>query len=136
MSDYVPPLQDMLAALRSSANLDGLLSLPAFADCDLELTESVLTEAGKLASEVVAPLNQIGDRQGSVLENGVVRTPDGWRDAYGHFVDGGWNGLSHPTDHGGQGLPQVLAMAVQEMLHGANMAFGLCPLLNQGAVEL
>ncbi len=136
MADFVPPIEDMLATLRSSANLDGLLALPAFADCDLELTESVLTEAGKLASEVVAPLNQIGDRQGSVLENGVVRTPDGWKEAYGHFVEGGWNGLSHAPDHGGQGLPQVLAMAVQEMLHGANMAFGLCPLLNQGAVEL
>lgn len=136
MADYVAPIEDMLTTLRSSADLDGLLSLPAFSDFDLELTESVLSEAGKLASEVVAPLNQIGDRQGSVLENGVVRTPDGWREAYGHFVDGGWNGLSHSPAHGGQGLPQVLAMAVQEMLHGANMAFGLCPLLNQGAVEL
>jgi len=136
MADYFPPTDDMLAALRTSANLGELLTLPAFNEIDLELAESVLVEASRLASEVVAPLNQVGDKQGSVLENGVVRTPDGWSDAYSQYVDGGWNGLAHNVEHGGQGLPQVLAMAVQEMWHGANMAFGLCPLLNQGAVEL
>ena len=136
MVEFSPPVDDMMAALRTSANFDELLSLPAFAEYDLELAESVLTEASKLAGDVFSPLNTIGDRQGSVLENGVVRTPDGWREAYSQYVDGGWNGLAHDVDHGGQGLPQVLAMAVQEMWHGANMAFGLCPLLNQGAVEL
>ena len=96
---------------------------------------AVLEEAGKLASQVLAPLNQTGDRQGSRLVDDVVHTPEGWKDAYRQFIEGGWNGLSLEPEYGGQGLPWLLAMAVQEMWHSANMSFGLCPMLTQAAVE-
>jgi alkylation response protein AidB-like acyl-CoA dehydrogenase len=96
----------------------------------------VFEGAGRLAGEVLAPLQRVGDREGSRLENGLVRTPSGWREAYAAFVAGGWNGLPFAAEIGGQGLPWTVASAVQELWHGANTAFGLCPLLTQGAVEL
>ncbi|HEY8189981.1 MAG TPA: acyl-CoA dehydrogenase, partial [Micavibrio sp.] len=92
-------------------------------------------EAGKLARDVLAPLNQTGDRNGNTLKDGVVATAPGFKDAYRQYRDGGWNAVPFPPGHGGQGLPWALAYAIQELWQSANMSFGLCPLLNQGAVE-
>jgi alkylation response protein AidB-like acyl-CoA dehydrogenase len=135
MTDYRAPLSDMSFVLQHLAGLDALAALPGCEAAEMDLVEAVLGEAGRLAAEVVAPLNRTGDLQGSVLENGAVRTPDGFREAYRRFVDGGWNALPFDPGYGGQGLPWCVAMAVQEMWQSANMAFALCPLLNQGAVD-
>ena len=135
MSGYRPPVADMMAALTTAADLDRLTRLPAFAECDAALIESVLNEAARLAAEEIAPLDRGFDTQGVRLENGAVFTPPGMKEAYARYVAGGWNGLAADPAHGGQGLPHVVGMAVQEMWHGASMAFGLCPLLNQGAIE-
>jgi 3-(methylthio)propanoyl-CoA dehydrogenase len=135
MSEYRPPIQEMRFLLDEIAGLPELSRLPAFAHAEPELVAAVLEQASKLASEVLAPLNQSGDREGSVLENGIVRTPKGFREAYGQFVAGGWSGAAADTENGGQGLPRVLATVLTEMWNAANMSFGLCPLLSQGAIE-
>ncbi len=97
--------------------------------------EAILEEAGKFASEVLAPLNAVGDREGCRLENGVVRTPTGSKEAYRGFAEGGWNAVAFDPDYGGQGMPWVLTSALQEIWNAADMAFSLCPLLTQGAIE-
>ncbi len=136
MSDYRAPLDEMRFVLSEVAGLGRIAELEPFTEATPELVEAVLEQAGKLAAEEIAPLNHKGDLQGSVFENGVVRTPEGFKAAYDHYVAGGWNALPFEPDYGGQGLPWALAIAVQEMWNSANMAFALCPLLNQGAVEL
>lgn len=133
---YTAPLKDMRFVLRHLAGLPGLLSLPAFRDYDMETLDAVLEEAAKLAQDVIAPLNAVGDKAGARAENGVVRMPEGFKAAYDAFSAGGWNGVPFPTDLGGGGLPWTMAIATQEMVTSANMAFSLCPLLNQGAVEM
>ncbi|HEX6094084.1 MAG TPA: acyl-CoA dehydrogenase [Dongiaceae bacterium] len=132
---YTAPVRDMLFTLDAVAGIGDLARLPVYHEVTPDLTASVLEEAGRFAGEVLAPLNRTGDIQGSRLENGVVRTPDGFADAYRQFCDGGWNGLPFDPAFGGQGLPWVLGSAVQEMWDGANMAFGLCPLLTKAAVD-
>jgi alkylation response protein AidB-like acyl-CoA dehydrogenase len=136
MTDYAAPLAEMRFVLDELADLPGLARLPGYEEASPDLAEAVLEEAGKLAAEVLAPLNQPGDLAGSVYENGVVRTPAGFKEAYAQYVESGWNALPFEPEHGGQGLPWALAIAVQEMWNAANMSFALCPLLNQGAVEL
>ena len=133
---YAAPLKDMRFVLDHVAELDQLARLPGGDVAHPELVGQILEEAGKLASEELAPLNVRGDREGSVLENGIVRTPQGWREAYRKYVDGGWNSVPFDPDFGGQGVPWLVATAVNEMWQSANMAFALCPLLNMGAVEL
>ncbi|MDH3695210.1 MAG: acyl-CoA dehydrogenase family protein, partial [Gammaproteobacteria bacterium] len=132
---YIAPTHDMEFVLNELADLNGVAALPGYGDATPDLVSAVLEEAGKLASEVLAPLNRIGDEQGSKLEGEVVKTPHGWKEAYEQFIAGGWNGLAFSPDLGGQGLPWLVATAVQEMWHAANMSFGLCPLLTQGAIE-
>ena len=122
---YAAPLADMRFAVETLAGLG-----------DPELADAILKEAARFAETVLAPLNQPTDRTGSRLENGVVRTPPGFREAYAQYVAGGWNGLSAPPEHGGQGLAQSLAVPVAEMWSSAAMSFALCPLLNWGALEL
>ncbi|MEM1390501.1 MAG: acyl-CoA dehydrogenase [Pseudomonadota bacterium] len=131
---YAAPVEDMKFVLEHIAGLDGSAEL-ASDDIDLELVTSVLEEAGKLANDVIAPLNQIGDRFGAKLTGEGIESAPGFAEAYNMFRDGGWMGLSVPEAYGGQGLPKVLGLAVMEMLHGANMAFGLCPMLSFGAIE-
>ncbi len=97
--------------------------------------EAILNEAGRLAADVLAPLNRVGDRHGATLSGGAVTTAPGFADAYRAFVDGGWNGLAADPDHGGQGLPQLLGAAATEIWNGANLAFSLCPLLTAGGIE-
>ena len=136
MVSYIPPVQDMRFALDTMVGLESIAALPGYEDASAELVDAVLEEAARLATEVIAPVNQEGDQQGAVFENGVVRTPDAFKSAYAQYRDGGWNALPFDPDFGGQGLPWCVAMPVQEMWQSASMAFGLCPLLNQGAVEL
>jgi 3-(methylthio)propanoyl-CoA dehydrogenase len=135
VTDYIAPLADMRFALHEIAGIGEIASLPGCEQASDDLVDAVLEEAGKLAGGVLAPLNRGGDEQGSRLENGVVRTPEGFKDAYRHYVEGGWNALPFAPEHGGQGLPIAVATAVAEMWNSANMSFALCPLLNVGAVE-
>ena len=135
MTDYAAPLADMRFALAELAGMGEIAGLPGCEQATPDLVDAVLEEAGKLAGGVLAPLNRVGDQQGSRLENGVVRTPDGFKDAYAKYVEGGWNALPFEIEHGGQGLPMALSTAVLEMWNSANMGFALCPLLNVGAVE-
>jgi alkylation response protein AidB-like acyl-CoA dehydrogenase len=135
MTDYVAPLAEMRFALDETVGLDAIAKLPGFEDATAELVEQVLAEAGKFAAGVLAPLNRIGDEEGSRLENGAVVTPKGFREAYHAFAEGGWNSVPFEAEWGGQGLPWSVAIAVQEMWSSANMAFSLCPLLTQGAIE-
>jgi alkylation response protein AidB-like acyl-CoA dehydrogenase len=136
LAEYAAPLADMRFVLKELAGLDEIATLPGFDGAAPDLVDAVLEQAAKLAREVLAPLNTVGDREPSRLENGVVRTPPGWKEAYRQYVDGGWNALPFEPEHGGQGLPWALAIAVAEMWNAANMGFALCPLLNVGAVEL
>jgi 3-(methylthio)propanoyl-CoA dehydrogenase len=124
---YAAPLADMRLVLDTLGGLD-----PDTA----EVADAVLGEAAKFAENELAPLNRVGDEIGSVLENGVVRTPPGFRGAYRQFVDGGWNGIACPPEIGGQGLPQALAAPLTEMWNSACMGWALCPLLNHGALEM
>ena len=124
---YAAPLADMRLVL------DTLGDLPADA---AEVADAVLEEAAKFAENELAPLNRVGDEIGSVLENGVVRTPPGFREAYRKYVEAGWNAVHSPTEIGGQGLPQALAVTLTEMWNSACMGWALCPLLNHGALEM
>ena len=124
---YAAPLADMRLVLDTLGNL---------APDTAEIADAVLDEAAKFAENELAPLNRVGDEVGSVLENGVVRTPPGFREAYRTYIDGGWNGFSAPVKAGGQGLPQALAAPLTEMWNSACMGWALCPLLNHGAIEM
>jgi alkylation response protein AidB-like acyl-CoA dehydrogenase len=136
MTAYAAPLADMRFVIREIADLKAIRALPGYQEATDDLVDAILEEAGRLGAEVLSPLNASGDRQGCLWENGVVRTPDGFIQAYRQFVDGGWNGLAFPTEYGGQGLPFLLSTAVGEIWNAANMAFGLCPMLTQAAAEL
>src|SRR6266852_5271357 len=133
---YAAPVAEMRFVLEEVAQLEELARLPGYDSASPDLAEAILGEAAKLAGNELAPLNQPADRAGSVLENGVVRTPPGFREAYARYVEGGWNGLAFDPDYGGQGLPLALATPVAEMWNSACMSFALCPLLTVGAVEL
>ncbi len=135
MSEYHAPIEDMQFVLHNVAGLDQILELDEFQGMDRELITAILDESSKFSSNVLDPLNKVGDEHGSVCENSEVTTPPGWKEAYRQFVDGGWNGLSFDVERGGQGLPWLVATAVQEMWHSSNMSFGLCPLLTQGAIR-
>ncbi len=135
MMSYSAPIRDLTFAATELADLHGVCRLPGFEEVTAELLQSILEEAGKFAGEVLAPINWSGDQQGVRLENGQVRTADGWQEAYQQFIQGGWNGLPFATEVGGQGLPWLVATAVAEIWHAANMSFSLCPLLTQSAIE-
>ena len=128
MPDYNPPLTDMNFLL---TRVLGFQSDKA----DADTLAAILDEASKLAADVLAPLNVAGDRHGAKHKDGTVTTAPGFKEAYAQYRDGGWNAVPFAEDYGGQGLPWAVAFPVQEMWQAANMAFGLCPLLNQGAVE-
>jgi alkylation response protein AidB-like acyl-CoA dehydrogenase len=136
MSAYRAPLAEMRFVMNELAGLSQVATLPGYADADPETAAAILEEAAKFAADVLDPLNRPGDQQGSVRrDDGSVATPPGFRDAYWKFVEQGWNGLAKSPEYGGQGLPQLVASAVEEMWHASNMAFDLCPLLTQGAIE-
>lgn len=132
---YTPPVSDIAFALSHLAGLSDFEGHAAFESYEPDLIEPILDEAGKLARDVLAPLNQSGDKAGAVLTDAGVASAPGFAEAYKTFREGGWMGLSAPEEWGGQGLPKVLGLAVMEMFHGANMAFALCPMLSFGAIE-
>jgi alkylation response protein AidB-like acyl-CoA dehydrogenase len=133
---YKPPLEDIDFTLNQVLDLAALSKLNGFQHADPETVRGVLEEAGRFFSEVIAPLNASGDRQGSRLQaDGTVKTPDGFRAAYAKFVEAGWGGVHVDERWGGGGLPYTVGVVVQEMFKSANMAFSLCPLLTQAAIE-
>ena len=135
MDSYSAPLNDQLFVLRHLVDLEAVAALPGNEDFSPDLADAVLEEAGKLATEVLAPLNRQGDLDPARCADGVVTTSKGWQAAYRAFIDGGWNGLACAPEHGGQGLPRVVAALVEEIWNSANMAFTLCPMLTRGAIE-
>ncbi|MFT8420267.1 MAG: acyl-CoA dehydrogenase C-terminal domain-containing protein [Gluconacetobacter sp.] len=134
MQTYTPPLRDMKFVLTELHDFSRLTALEAFSEVDADLAETVLEEGGKFTSEVLLPLNMSGDREGCRLENGVVTTPHGFRDAYRQFCEGGWSALSAPPEYGGQGLPETIGMMLSEMICATNLSFGLYPGLTGGAM--
>ncbi len=132
---YSAPVNDIMFTLDEIAVLDGLKKSGAFPDLSGDLVAAILGEAAKFSNEVLAPLNRSGDLQGCTLKDGEVTTPDVFKDAYARFVEGGWQGLQFPAEHGGMGLPKALGAAVLEMMQSANMAFTLGPMLTFSAID-
>jgi 3-(methylthio)propanoyl-CoA dehydrogenase len=132
---YVAPVKDMLFCMKELAGLEALASLPGFEDAGLDTAQAVLTESSRYCGEVVDPLNWESDKHPAVWHDGVVTTSPGFKQAFRQFVDGGWQGLQHPTAFGGQGLPKTIGAACAEMLNSASLSFALCPLLTDGAIE-
>ncbi|MFM1766528.1 MAG: Acryloyl-CoA reductase, partial [Pseudomonadota bacterium] len=132
---YVAPLKDMLFNIEHLARIDQVAQMPGFEDAGLETAQAVLEECAKLNQDVIAPLNWEGDKNPSAFANGNVKTTPGFKEAFKQYGEGGWQGLQHPTDFGGQGLPKTIGAACGEMLNSANMSFALCPLLTDGAIE-
>lgn len=132
---YTAPIKDMLFAMEHLANLEQVAQIPGFEDAGLETAQAVLEESAKLCEGVVEPLNIAGDTQPSSFDSGKVTTTPGFKEAYQQFMEGGWQGLQHPTDFGGQGLPKTIGAACVEMLNASNISFALCPLLTDGAIE-
>ncbi len=134
MNDYRAPVQDMRFVMDEIARFGELSQLPGFEDATPDLADAVLDEAAKFTGEVLAPLNRLGDTHGCLLTAAGVTTPPGWKEAYQAFCAAGWNGITAPTEFGGQGLPDTLGVAVKEMVCSANLSFSLGPLLTTGAV--
>jgi len=132
---YVAPLKDMLFNLKYLADIEQIAQLPGFEDAGFETAQAVLEEAAKFNEGVLAPLNWEGDKNPSSWKDGVVTATPGFKQAFRQFADGGWQGLQHPVDFGGQGLPKTIGAACGEMQNSANMSFALCPLLTDGAIE-
>ncbi len=133
---YQAPVKDMLFNIQHLAGLETLTEqIPAFADFGLDTAAAVLEECAKLTQDVIAPLNFEGDKNPSSWKDGVVTTTPGFKQAFKAYAEGGWQGLVHPAEFGGQGAPKTIAAACNEMLQSANMSFALCPLLTDGAVE-
>ena len=132
---YRAPIKDMLFVMEHLAGLGRVAALPAFEDVGRETVEAVLDESAKLCEEVIAPLNAVGDTDPSRWAEGSVSATPGFKQAFALFGQGGWQGLGHPPSCGGQGLPKLVAAACSEMLQAANVSFGLCPMLTDGAIE-
>ena len=132
---YTAPVKDMLFAIEHLARIDQVAQIPGFEDAGLETAAAVLEECAKFNEGVVAPLSVAGDRDPSSFKDGVVTTTPGFKEAFRQFAEGGWQGLQHPADFGGQGLPKTIGAACGEMLNSANLSFALCPLLTDGAIE-
>jgi alkylation response protein AidB-like acyl-CoA dehydrogenase len=132
---YTAPLKDMLFDIEHLANIGEIARLPGFEDAGLETAQAVLEECARFNQDVIAPLNVAGDRNPSSFKDGEVTTTAGFKEAFAQYVSGGWQGLQHPADFGGQGLPKTIGAACGEMLNSANMSFALCPLLSDGAIE-
>jgi len=137
MTSYAAPLEDMRFLLQDMGGLEAVNRLAGLEEATPDLVDAILEEADKLARERLVPCNHPADRAGgATFENGVVRTPHGWTEAYTAFVEGGWNAVPFDPEFGGQGLPWLVAIAVQEIWQSANMSWALCPLLTQSGVEL
>ena len=132
---YTAPVKDMLFNMQHLANIEQIAQIPGFEDAGLDTAAAVLEECAKFTEGVLAPLNFEGDKNPSSWKDGVVTATPGFKDAFRQLTEGGWQGLQHPADFGGQGLPKTIGAACTEMLNSANMSFALCPLLTDGAIE-
>ena len=132
---YRAPVKDMLFVMRELAGIDAVAALPGFEDAGYDTAAAVLEECAKFNEGVVAPLNHEADKNPSFFKDGTVTTSAGFKQAFRQFAEGGWQGLQHPVDFGGQGLPKLIHAACSEMVNSANLSFALCPLLTDGAIE-
>jgi alkylation response protein AidB-like acyl-CoA dehydrogenase len=132
---YVAPVKDMMFCIKELAGLDEVAQLPGFEEAGVDTAQAVLEECARFNESVVAPLNRTGDTQPSAWKDGEVATTPGFKEAFRQFGEGGWQGLQHPTDFGGQNLPKTIGAACIEMINSANLSFALCPLLTDGAIE-
>jgi 3-(methylthio)propanoyl-CoA dehydrogenase len=132
---YIAPVKDMLFCMKELADLEAVARLPGFEEAGLDTAQAVLDECARFSQGVLAPLNREGDVHPSSFQDGVVTTTTGFKDAFRQFGAGGWQGLQHPGDFGGQGLPKTIGAACIEMINSANLSFSLCPLLTDGAIE-
>ncbi|CAN7485570.1 acyl-CoA dehydrogenase [Acidovorax sp. LjRoot117] len=132
---YIAPVKDMLFAIEHLARIEQIAQIPGFEDAGLDTAQAVLEECAKFNEGVLAPLNFEGDKNPSSWKDGVVTTTPGFKGAFRQYAEGGWQGLQHPADFGGQGLPKTIGAACIEMTNSANMSFALCPLLTDGAIE-
>ena len=132
---YKAPLKDMLFGIQHLAHIDQIAQIPGFEDAGYDTAEAVLQECAKFTEGVLSPLNWDGDQNPSSFKAGVVTTTPGFKEAFRQYAEGGWQGLQHPADFGGQGLPKTIGAVCGEMLNSANMSFALCPMLTDGAIE-
>jgi len=132
---YTAPIKDMLFVLNELAGIDTVADLPGAGDAGIDIAQAVLEESAKLCEQVLAPLNVEGDRNPSSWKDGVVTATPGFKQAFRQFVEGGWQGVQHPVEYEGQGLPKLIATPCIEMLNASNLSFALCPLLTDGAIE-
>ena len=132
---YTAPLKDMLFVINELAGLAEVSALPGCEDATPETVEAILEENAKFCGEVIAPLNHAGDKEPSSWADGKVKTSPGFKEAFKQFGEAGWQGIQHPVEYGGQGLPKLVATPCIEMLNSANLSFALCPLLTDGTIE-
>jgi len=132
---YKAPIKDMMFNVEHLAGLSEVAQLPGFGEAGLDTAQAVFEESARFSEEVIAPLNWTGDQQPATLENGVVTTTPGFKQAFEQFGAGGWQGIQHPENYGGAGLPKLIATPCIEMLNSANVSFALCPMLTDGAIE-
>jgi alkylation response protein AidB-like acyl-CoA dehydrogenase len=132
---YKAPVKDMLFNMKHLANIDQIAQLPGMEDAGFDTAQAVLEEAAKFNEGVLSPLNWEGDKNPTSWKDGVVTATPGFKQAFKQYTEAGWQGLQHPVDFGGQGLPKTIGSAVGEMQNSANMSFALCPLLTDGAIE-
>ncbi|WP_435530471.1 acyl-CoA dehydrogenase family protein, partial [Paraburkholderia sabiae] len=132
---YTAPIKDMMFVMQELAGLDDIAALPGLEEANADTAQAVLEESAKLCGEVLAPLNVEGDRNPSSWKDGKVTATPGFADAFRQFSAGGWQGVQHPVEYEGQGLPKLIATACIEMLNASNLSFALCPLLTDGAIE-
>ncbi|MGI9024785.1 MAG: acyl-CoA dehydrogenase family protein, partial [Burkholderiaceae bacterium] len=133
--NYTAPLKDMLFVINELADLDAVAAMPGFEDATRETAQAVLEENARFVQDVIAPLNRAGDTAPSTWKDGVVTTTAGFKQAFKNYAEAGWQGVQHDVEHGGQGLPKLIATPCIEMLNSANLSFALCPLLTDGAIE-
>jgi 3-(methylsulfanyl)propanoyl-CoA dehydrogenase len=137
MADYVPPLRDIRFVLEQVVDLDGLSKLEAYGHADPDTVFGVIEESGRFMADVVGPINRVGDTAGLTLDgDGQVTTPPGFREAYRQYVEAGWGAVPFSPEFGGGGFPWLVTVVIQEMMTSASLAFSLCPLLTQGALEM
>jgi len=135
MSTYRAPVKDLLFCMTELAGLDRVAALPGFEEAGVDTAQAVLEECARFNQGVIAPLNRDGDQNPSAWKDGAVTTTPGFKDAYRQYAEGGWQGLQHPAEFGGQGLPKTIGAARTEINNSANLSFALCPLLTDGAIE-
>ena len=135
MAEYVAPIKDMQFVLKKVVGLDQVNTLPGWEEMTEDVVDAILEEASKFANEVLSPLNVQGDRHGAKWKDGAVTTPPGFKEAYKQYSQAGWNNIASPAKFGGQELPHLISTPVEEMWGAANLAFKLCPMLTQGAIE-